>query len=93
MTAADETSRLETRDDPAASSSSPQVPSAIRLSQHAAVGRLWIVLAAVMWSSSGLFAKAPIFDTWPAETRGVLLAFWRALFAGLLLLPLVRRPR
>ncbi|MBI3837898.1 MAG: EamA family transporter, partial [Planctomycetia bacterium] len=25
--------------------------------------------------------------------RGVLLAFWRALFAGLLLLPLVRRPR
>jgi DME family drug/metabolite transporter len=46
-----------------------------------------------MWSSSGLFAKAPIFDAWPAETRGVLLAFWRALFAGLLLLPLVRRPR
>jgi DME family drug/metabolite transporter len=55
-------------------------------------GRLWIALAAVMWSLSGLFVKAPIFDAWPAETRGVLLAFWRALFAGALLLPAVRRP-
>jgi drug/metabolite transporter (DMT)-like permease len=54
---------------------------------------LLIVLAAVMWSLSGLFAKAPTFADWPAETRGVLLAFWRALFAGLLLLPAVRQPR
>lgn len=46
-----------------------------------------------MWSSSGLFAKAPIFDDWPPETRGVLLAFWRALFAGVLLVPAVRRPQ
>lgn len=56
-------------------------------------GRWLIVAAAVMWSSSGLFVKAPLFDDWPAETRGALLAFWRALFAGLLLLPAVRRPR
>jgi len=61
--------------------------------QAAFRGRMWIVLAAVMWSSSGLFAKAPIFESWPPESRGILLAFWRALFAGLLLLPFVRRPR
>ncbi len=59
----------------------------------AAAGRLWIVVAAVLWSSSGLFAKAPTFADWPADQRGILLAFWRALFAGLLLLPMVRRPR
>lgn len=56
-------------------------------------GRLWIVAAALLWSTSGLFAKAPAFDDFPPESRGVLLAFWRALFAGLLLLPLVRGPR
>ena len=56
-------------------------------------GRMWIVLAALMWSSSGLFAKLPIFDDWAMHQRGPLLAFWRALFAGLLLLPWVRRPR
>ncbi len=59
----------------------------------AIAGRLWIAAAAVMWSSSGLFAKSPLFEVWPPETRGVLLAFWRALFAGLLLLPAVRRAK
>ncbi len=57
------------------------------------VGRLCIAAATLMWSSSGFFAKNPIFDSWPAEQRGVLLAFWRALFAGMLILPAVRRPR
>ena len=56
-------------------------------------GRLWVALAAVMWSSSGLFAKATTFEVWPAESRGLVLAFWRALFAGVLLLPAVRRPK
>jgi drug/metabolite transporter (DMT)-like permease len=56
-------------------------------------GRLWVALAAIMWSSSGLFVKATIFESWPPEVRGMLLAFWRALFAGLLLLPAVRQPR
>ncbi len=46
-----------------------------------------------MWSSSGLFAKATTFEVWPAESRGLVLAFWRALFAGVLLLPFVRRPK
>jgi len=59
----------------------------------AARGRALVALAAVMWSSSGLFAKASVFADWPADTRGLLLAFWRALFAGALLLPAVRRPQ
>ena len=53
----------------------------------------WLVLlAAVMWSMSGLFAKAPIFSDWPIESRGALLAFWRTLFAGLCLVPFIRKP-
>ena len=50
----------------------------------------WLVLlAAVLWSTSGFFAKAPWFRGWPGPT----LAFWRAAFACLVLWPLVRQPR
>jgi drug/metabolite transporter (DMT)-like permease len=56
-------------------------------------GRLLILAAALLWSSSALFAKAPLFDDWPLESRGMVLAFWRALFAGVLVLPAVRTPR
>jgi DME family drug/metabolite transporter len=56
-------------------------------------GRLAVLIAAVMWSTSGFFAKAPLFADWPLDDRGVLLAFWRALFASLVLVPLIRRPR
>jgi drug/metabolite transporter, DME family len=59
---------------------------------HAHLGRLYVLAAAILWSTSGLFARSPVFHDWPPGTRGVLLAFWRALFAGLLLLPAVRRP-
>jgi drug/metabolite transporter, DME family len=63
-------------------------------SAHRALGgRLLVALAALMWSSSGLFAKATIFEVWPIEDRGILLAFWRAAMAGVLLLPAVRRPQ
>jgi drug/metabolite transporter (DMT)-like permease len=55
-------------------------------------GRLLVLVAAVLWSTSGLFAKATTFEIWPAADRGVILAFWRAAFAGVLLLPAVRRP-
>jgi drug/metabolite transporter (DMT)-like permease len=55
-------------------------------------GRLFILIATVLWSASGFFAKAPLIDTLPTENRGLQLAFWRALFAGLALLPFVRRP-
>ncbi len=54
-----------------------------------AVGRGLVVVAALLWSSSGLFAKAPFFVGWPAA----VLAFWRAAFACVILLPLVRRPQ
>jgi drug/metabolite transporter (DMT)-like permease len=50
--------------------------------------RLLVVAAAVLWSSSGLFAKAPHFIGWP----GPVLAFYRAAFACLILWPLVRSP-
>lgn len=52
-------------------------------------GRLLVVAAALLWSSSGLFAKAPYFQGWP----GSVLAFWRAAFACVILLPLIRRPQ
>ncbi|MCA9270864.1 MAG: EamA family transporter, partial [Planctomycetales bacterium] len=59
--------------------------------------RLTILLAAVMWSTSALFAKANFFHAWPIDgflpQRGLLLVFWRAVFATLVLAPLVRRPR
>ncbi|MEX0711414.1 MAG: DMT family transporter [Pirellulales bacterium] len=56
-------------------------------------GRLLILAATLLWSTNGLFAKSPTFDSWPLEARGTMLAFWRAAFAGLLILPAVRRPR
>jgi drug/metabolite transporter (DMT)-like permease len=56
-------------------------------------GRLLVLAAALLWSTSALFAKAPVLDSWPLETRGLLLAFWRTLFGGLVLVPLIRRPR
>lgn len=59
-------------------------------------GRWFIFVAAVLWSTSGLFAKAPVLSEWSFEDRGMLLAFWRALFAGMVLVPflfpLSRRP-
>ena len=56
-------------------------------------GRLWIVAAALLWSTGGFFAKAPIFLAWEEAARGPLIAFWRSVFAALVLLPVVRRPR
>jgi drug/metabolite transporter (DMT)-like permease len=50
---------------------------------------LLVATAALMWSTSGFFVKAPLFAGWP----GPLLAFWRAAFASLVLVPMVRQPR
>jgi drug/metabolite transporter (DMT)-like permease len=50
----------------------------------------WIVLAAVLWSTSALFARAPVMSQWPSSQRGMVLAFWRALFALAFVVPLVR---
>ncbi len=51
-----------------------------------------IVLAAVLWSTSGFFVKAPWFDAWPEDVRGLMLAFWRSAFSAGILLPMIRRP-
>jgi len=61
--------------------------------ENRALGRWYVLAAAVLWSTSGLFVKSPWFDDWPLQSRGILLAFWRCLFAGLALVPFVRQPR
>ncbi|MGQ9575842.1 MAG: DMT family transporter [Thermoguttaceae bacterium] len=66
----------------------PGPPPRSRLS-----GRLCVLGAALLWSSSGFFAKNPIFEAWPEHTRGTVLAFWRALFAAMILVPAIRQPR
>jgi drug/metabolite transporter (DMT)-like permease len=60
-----------------------------RVSAAVVRARLLVLFAAVLWSTSGFFAKAPYFQGWPGPT----LAFWRALFACVVLWPLVRQPR
>jgi drug/metabolite transporter, DME family len=50
--------------------------------------RLLVVSAALLWSTSGFFVKAPYFHGWPGPT----LAFWRAVFACVVLWPFVRKP-
>lgn len=67
-------------------------PESAAADSHApciARARLLVVAAAILWSTSGFFAKAPQFADWP----GPVLAFWRAAFACVVLWPLVRRPQ
>lgn len=54
-------------------------------------GRFLVIVAVVLWSTSGIFAKAPIFEDWPQASRGNLLVFWRAVFASLVLVFWVRK--
>jgi drug/metabolite transporter (DMT)-like permease len=70
----------------------PGPPASLDASAKRA-GRLWVLAAALMWSSSGLFAKLPLWDDWPQDERGPIMAFWRAFFAFLVLVPSVRNPR
>lgn len=53
-------------------------------------GRWLILLAAVLWSTSGFFAKSPVFAGLEDSAKATLLAFWRSLFAALLVIFLVR---
>ena len=55
-------------------------------------GILMVVAAAILWSTSGFFTQTKLLDGWPLEARGSAIAFWRAFFALVLLLPLVRKP-
>lgn len=50
--------------------------------------RLLVLTAALLWSTSGFFVKAPYLKGWP----GPVIAFWRAVFACVVLWPMVRRP-
>ena len=50
--------------------------------------RALVLIASIMWSTSGFFVKSPYFTGW----AGPLLAFWRAMFACLVLWPMVRQP-
>jgi drug/metabolite transporter (DMT)-like permease len=58
-------------------------------------GRLLVVLAALLWSLSGGFTKIltqqSTFHIGDSPVPGLAIAFYRALFAGVALLPLVRR--
>ncbi|ADB14778.1 protein of unknown function DUF6 transmembrane [Pirellula staleyi DSM 6068] len=51
--------------------------------------RMMAFVAAVLWSTSGFFAKTAYLADWAPER----LCFWRAVFATLILLPLVRAPK
>ncbi|WP_298866981.1 EamA family transporter [uncultured Gimesia sp.] len=52
--------------------------------------RMLVLLAAVLWSLSGLFVKSPPFLSIPEAHRGLILACYRVFFAGLFLLPFVK---
>jgi drug/metabolite transporter (DMT)-like permease len=58
-------------------------------------GRALIFLAAVLWSTSGFFSKILTNPTWfnvdEPKVHPLQMAFFRLVFAGLFLLPLVRR--
>ena len=66
------------------------MPRSSSVNRH---GLVLILVAALLWSTSGFFGKAPILDQWSSEVRGGVLAFWRSVFALALLLPMVRKPR
>ena len=54
-------------------------------------GRFAVLLAALLWSTSGLFIKSPeLLAVAPAERAGPLIALWRGVFCAALLLPFVR---
>lgn len=50
-----------------------------------------VILAALLWSLSGLFVKSPLLRDIPVEIRGPMLACYRALAAGIVLFPFVNR--
>lgn len=56
-------------------------------------GRLLLVAAAALWSTSGIFMKSPWLLSIPNDERGPLVACYRALLAGLCLLPFVNWKR
>jgi len=58
---------------------------------HELTGRVLVLLAAVLWSTSGLFAKSPALSEIPVADRAVCLTFWRAVFACAIVGIFIRR--
>ena len=58
-----------------------------------ALGRTCVILAAILWSTNGLFVKSHVFDDWPQDTPGHAAGLLAHYFAGVLVLPAVRKPR
>lgn len=55
-------------------------------------GRLLVLASALLWSTSAFFIKAPIFsEQWSTEWRGLLLGFWRAVFACVIMAVMIRK--
>lgn len=54
-------------------------------------GVLLIVAATFLWSLSGFLTQLPQLALWDKDSRGTAIAFWRALFALVLLIPLCRK--
>lgn len=52
-------------------------------------GRTLLVAAALLWSLSGVFVKCPPLESLPLADRGPLIACFRALAAGVFVLPFV----
>ncbi|HLJ12425.1 MAG TPA: EamA family transporter [Planctomycetaceae bacterium] len=65
------------------------------VSRHSPRGRLLLLSSAVLWSTSGLLVKSPPLASLPAADRALMVALFRALIAGLCLVPFVawRRAR
>jgi drug/metabolite transporter (DMT)-like permease len=59
------------------------------LPEHRTRDRLLLLAAAVLWSTSGLLMKSPPLEAIPVGERGPLVACFRALLAGLCLVPFV----
>jgi drug/metabolite transporter (DMT)-like permease len=56
-------------------------------------GRLLIIAACLLWSTSGAFVKSPLLAAESPEVGGPMIAFYRAVAAVLILLPFVRLRR
>jgi DME family drug/metabolite transporter len=75
----------------------PQSPTERALAPQSAAaslrrGRIMLVLAALLWSTSGVFVKSPPLAAIPQDSRGPILACFRALAAAVAL-GLFVRPR
>lgn len=56
-------------------------------------GRVLLLIAALLWSTGGLFMKCAPMQAIPLASRGPLLACYRVLFAALCVAPLIRWSR